>query len=88
MGAIRELAEELGIRADSEELHQVYQDASQFALGTAWILKRDVDAGEISIQADEVTDIQWASQNVIRQMVSQGSFYDYGDVYFRHVFEE
>ncbi len=87
MGAMRELAEELGIRAVPDELRLVYQDRSQYALGTAWLLERDVTANELSIQVEEVSEIRWATQDVIRQMVAQGMFYDYGDEYFRHVFE-
>ncbi len=87
MGAMRELAEKLGIRAVPDELRLVYQDRSQYALGTAWLLERDVTANELSIQVEEVSEIRWATQDVIRQMVAEGMFYDYGDEYFRHVFE-
>ncbi len=88
MGALRELAEELGIRATPDELRQVYQDMSRYALGTAWLLERDVTANELSIQVEEVSEIRWATQDVIRQMVAEGMFYDYGDEYFYHVFED
>ena len=86
LGATRELAEELGIRAAPHELRQIYQDTSRYAFGTAWLLERDVAPDEICIQAEEVIETRWASQAVIRKMVEQGLFYDYGDEYFRHVF--
>jgi len=87
IGATRELAEELGIRAFPHELRKMYQDASRFALGTAWLLERDVALNEIRLQADEVAETMWADQALIRKMVEQGLFYDYGDEYFRHVFK-
>jgi hypothetical protein len=65
----------------------MYQDVSRFALGTAWLLERDVALDEIRLQADEVAETMWADQALIRKMVEQGLFYDYGDEYFRHVFE-
>ncbi|MDP9311028.1 MAG: DUF402 domain-containing protein [Chloroflexota bacterium] len=86
-GAIRELAEELGIRAAPHELRQMYQDTSQYALGTAWLLERDVADADMCIQAEEVTETMWANQALIRRMVDHGLFYDYGDAYFQHVFE-
>jgi ubiquinone/menaquinone biosynthesis C-methylase UbiE/8-oxo-dGTP pyrophosphatase MutT (NUDIX family) len=86
-GAIRELIEELGIHASEHELRQVYHDKSQYALGTAWALERVASDDEICLQADEVTETMWANQDVIRKMVDQGTFYDYGDEYFHHVFE-
>ncbi|MDP9310456.1 MAG: hypothetical protein M3R24_06130, partial [Chloroflexota bacterium] len=55
---------------------------------TAWLLERDVTANELSIQVEEVSEIRWATQDVIRQMVAEGMFYDYGDEYFYHVFED
>jgi 8-oxo-dGTP pyrophosphatase MutT (NUDIX family) len=85
-GAIREVAEELGIRASTHDVRQVYQDQSQSALGTAWLLERDVADEELCLQADEVTETRWVNQEEIRKMVDQGIFYDYGDEYFRHVF--
>jgi 8-oxo-dGTP pyrophosphatase MutT (NUDIX family) len=87
IGATRELTEELGIRATPHELRKVYQDTSRYALGTAWLLERDVADNEICIQAEEVIGTRWASEDVIRHMVDQGTFYDYGDTYFCHVFE-
>lgn len=87
IGAIRELAEELGIRAFPHELRKMYQDRSRDALGTAWLLERDVADEEICLQVEEVAEIMWADQDVIRKMVDQGLFYNYGDAYFRHVFE-
>lgn len=85
--AIRELVEEVGLRASEHELRQVYHDTSQYALGTAWVLERDATDDEMCLQADEVTETNWANQDVIRKMVDQGVFYDYGTEYFHHVFE-
>lgn len=87
MGARRELAEELGIGAFLHELKQLYQDRSRDALGTAWLLERDVAHDEICLQMEEVGEIMWADRALIRMIVEQGLFYDYGDAYFWHVFE-
>ncbi len=87
IGAVRELAEELGLPVAPHDLRQMYQDISRYALGTAWLLERDVADDAIRIQAEEVIETRWANQTVIRQMINQGLFYDYGDEYFRHVFE-
>lgn len=85
-GAIRELAEELGIKASPHELQKILQSTGSNSLGTAWLLERDIAHDKISVQKEEVSAIMWATEDVIKSMVEKGSFYDYGDEYFRHVF--
>lgn len=86
VGAVRELAEELGIRASEDELNMVLQERVSHSLGTAWLLERDVADAEIRLQEEEVSEVMWASPATIRQMVREGSFYDYGDHYFGLIF--
>ena len=85
-GALREIAEELGIRAAAYAFHVRYQDASACALGTAWELNWEHTNQHIHIQFSEVQAYMWANPTQIRQMVAEGRFYNYGDSYFRHVF--
>ncbi|MEM7116649.1 MAG: NUDIX domain-containing protein, partial [Chloroflexota bacterium] len=79
MGAVRELAEEMGITAVSTEFHQLFQYLRGRAINTAWLVEKEITLADVTLQPEEVSDVMWASANEIRQMVAAGTFYDYGD---------
>lgn len=84
--AMRELAEELGLSANTAAFALRYQDRSSFALGSAWQLAWEQTNQRMQLQHTEVQDVMWASPAQIAQMVRAGRFYDYGNSYFESIF--
>ncbi len=72
--AVREMQEEIGIRANDSELHlfATYQHKNYFL--DMFLLNRDVDISEIVLQPGETVDAKWASEETILQMIENGEF--------------
>jgi 8-oxo-dGTP pyrophosphatase MutT (NUDIX family) len=67
-GALRELREETGIRAEAGELEFLggYRVPGVFA--DVYLLRRDVELKDISLQPGETVDARWATLEEIRGM--------------------
>ena len=86
-GAVRELEEELGLIASPNELRFIGQSLQNSYVTYIWLLERDVNAHEITMQEEEVSAVIWAKEAVIRTMIADGTFLDYGPEYLGHVFQ-
>lgn len=86
VGAVRELEEEMGIMAVPDDFQQLFQSLRRHSIGTVWLVEKEIALSEITLQAEEVSAAMWASPAKIRQMIAEGSFYDYGDDYFQQLF--
>lgn len=72
--AQREVAEELGIRlggSDFTKLLSLYYDR---IIHDFYSVELDVELSELKLQAEEVMDAVWATQDEIKQMIRDGSF--------------
>ena len=69
--ALRELAEELGVTAQENELSllEVYQHKNYFM--DIYVAKKDVEASALVLQPDEVVDAKWLSHEEICQMIEE-----------------
>ena len=73
-GAVRELNEELGISASPHELQLILESIQDDSISTAWLLERDVTRAELTLQSEEVSATQWATQATIKRMIQDGTF--------------
>ncbi len=71
-GAMRELREETGIRAEPDELTLLgsYRVGSVFA--DVYLLRRDAEIGSLALQQGETVDARWVSPEVFRGMFRRG----------------
>lgn len=86
-GAVRELEEELGITALPNELRFITQSLQNSYVTYIWLLERDVKAHDITMQEEEVSAVMWAKEAVIRSMIADGTFLDYGSEYLEQIFQ-
>ena len=88
MAAIRETDEEIGLKLQPENLILKFQTSYKSAFTDIWIIKI-LDADKLIIKlSPEVKQTMWASCEMIKQMIKFGIFYDYGENYFSHIFNE
>ena len=84
--AQRELAEEMGLDVEANQLRQVGVSRSQHALGTAWLVEVEVELDQLPLQSEEVLAAAWLTTDQIRRLVEHGIFYDYGTEHFERIF--
>lgn len=84
---IREILEEIGIRADMEQAEVAFTLIRQVSICDVWLLRQDFSIEECTLQKEEVSEVKWASSHEIMEMVEQGVFhnYQYLDDLFRKV---
>ena len=80
--ARRELQEELGITTQPGEMVNIGRMRRRNSLVDLWLLKRDVDEKQLSLQTEEVAEVRWVTEQEWRVMIVNGSFHDYGRPYF------
>ena len=68
----RELFEETGIRAGEDEFELLGSDRDRNTHFDFYCLKRQTPLEEIVLLPGETDDVQWASMQQVRQMVSSG----------------
>lgn len=80
--ARRELQEELGITTQPGEMVNIGRMRRRNSFVDLWLLKRDVDEKQLSLQTEEVAEARWVTEQEWRVMIVNGSFHDYGRPYF------
>ncbi len=73
----RELWEELGLCATKEhsEMVAVFKRIDSF--NTVWLIHTDVNAEELKLQKEEVSDVRWVSVAELKEMAKNGTFHYY-----------
>ena len=83
IGAVRELAEELGIHAKPEELHDIgvhktKEDTTfynrpfrNFEVSRVFLYQEPVDIKNLTLQKEEVEAVRWMEINKLKQMVAE-----------------
>ena len=84
--AIRELHEEMGIKASEGQLKFIKRMIRKSSIIDIYAMKSRVRAGRLKLQDDEVSDAKWVTAGRLKQMVSNGEFHNYGDEYFSIVY--
>ena len=84
--ARRELAEEMGIQAEPNELRLIKQMVRKNSILNIYLLCSDVAVSDLVLQEEEVSEAKWVHRNKLRQMIKTNKFHNYGNEYFEAVF--
>lgn len=85
--AMRELREELGYHARKEEMKELACLKRSNSFCSVYAVSIDRPAEDFVLQSEEVSEVRWCSAAKISRMVGEGVLYNYGDSYFRMLFE-
>ena len=85
--ARRELREEIGYDAAAGEMEQVAYLRRTNSFCAVYSLRIDWPAERFRLQREEVSAVAWCPPARLVRMVAEGSLYNYGDAYFRMLFE-
>ncbi len=84
--AQRELREELGYDAEAGELQRIACLRRTNSFCNVFAVYLDKQPEDFVLQKEEVSAVRWCSSRRLRQMVSEGLMYNYGDAYYRMLF--
>ena len=73
----REVAEELGLKISFADERPVITSHFDDAFGDMYVMIKDVDVSELTLQESEVMDAKWATLDEILEMIDNGSFIPY-----------
>lgn len=85
--ARRELGEELGYHAGENELCLIARMRRASSFCHLYALHTDMPAEAFILQEEEVSAVRWCDKARLSRMVADNSFYNYGDAYFRQLFD-
>ncbi len=85
--SVRELREEIGYDAAVDEMEQVACLRRTNSFCGVYSLRIDWPAERFVLQREEVSAVQWCDSARLMRMVAEGMLYNYGDAYFRMLFE-
>lgn len=71
---LRELEEEIGLKAEKSELKLVKIRRYEYKFTFLYLLKRNVSIDELQLQAEEVESVQWMDIEAIEALCKQGLF--------------
>jgi len=71
-GAVRELAEETGIRAGEDELIFLHSLREGYAFHDHYLLRRDLPLDELTLQPGETVDAKWVTLAELDGMIASG----------------
>lgn len=86
VAASRELAEEMGIETEENELKLIRTMVRKNSILHIYLVCRDTPISELNLQESEVSEAKWVHRNKLRQMIKNGEFHNYGKEYFESVF--
>ncbi|MBQ6826060.1 MAG: NUDIX domain-containing protein [Clostridia bacterium] len=86
--ASRELAEELGIFSTKKTLKKAFRIKRRNSLLDVWLICTDISVDNLTLQESEVAEAKWVSLDELKEMIISGNFHNYGNEYFKRVFEK
>lgn len=84
--AVRELYEELGVKAVPEQLKFKKRFLRETSIADLWVMQANIPLTRLVLQREEVAQAKWVDAKELRFMLAQGVFFDYGKEYFDVVF--
>lgn len=84
--AIREVEEELGIRPNIENMKKKKRIFMKNSIVDIWFILQDFSLNDITFCKEEVSAVKWVDKITLKEMIKSGIFYDYGEEYFRYIF--
>ena len=85
--AMRELKEEIGYDALPEEMHQIACLKRTNSFCCVFCIQIDWPISSFSLQKEEVSAVAWCDKAKITRMLSDNMLYNYGDAYYRMLFD-
>ena len=82
-GALREVHEELGISVSKDEIEYFISFKREKGFVDVWLIQKDIDISDITIQEEEVADVKWASLKEIKQLIDDDLFVHSVNLYFK-----
>ena len=86
--ANRELYEELGIPSNKETLKRLTRINRRNSLLDVWFINTDIEINKLRLQKSEVAEAKWVSRQVLKTMIKNGEFHNYGSEYFDALFSK
>lgn len=86
--ARRELFEELGIKSDPNSLKKLARIKRRNSLLDVWAIVCDIPENELVLQRSEVAQAKWVTEKELRKMIEEGKFHNYGNEYFKSIFQK
>lgn len=83
--AIRELKEELGFKPKSQNMKKLKRLQRKDNFTDIWILEQDISLKDVNHSKKEVSKVKFVNISELKKMIEQNKFYDYGDEYFRYI---
>ncbi len=75
--AERELLEEIGLKIDFKNIRPHITVNFSEGFDDYYLIEKDVDINELSLQYEEVQNVKWASKEDILSMIDDGQFIPY-----------
>lgn len=85
--AERELFEEIGLRADFKNIRPHITINFNDGFDDYYLIEREVDINELSLQYEEVQKVKWASREDIFSMIESGEFIPYYQSFIQLLFD-
>lgn len=82
----RELAEELGINIDMSEERPFCTVNFKEGFDDVYLMRANVDTDSLELQEDEVSEVRWASEAEVMDMIGCGEFIPYHEGYIHLLF--
>ncbi|HYK73867.1 MAG TPA: NUDIX domain-containing protein [Pseudoneobacillus sp.] len=73
----RELYEEIGLIADNSKAEIAFSLKRENNFCDVWLIKQDFDINQCKLQVEEVSEVKWATVQVIRKLIAKGKFNTY-----------
>lgn len=80
--AIRELAEEMGIRVTRRRMVLVKRQLRKYSINDIYAVRCNIPADCCILQEDEVAEVKWVTKDELKSMIENGEFHNYGKNYF------
>lgn len=80
--AKRELAEEMSIEKEEDELQLVKRLVRRNSLLDIYIAHTGAHVSDLTLQAEEVAEARWVSSDDLCRLIESGKFHNYGKEYF------
>lgn len=91
IGAIREVEEEIGIKLTVEDLNLLFvrePSKNHCSFSDIYLVEKDIKLEDCILDKEEVEKVAYFTRDEIYEMVNNNTFWDYGNEYFKKVFEE
>lgn len=85
--ALREVREEIGVEAVPSQMRLLARLKRTDSFCCVYRLRCNKDAADFVLQQEEVSRVCWATREQIEAMCAQGTFYNYGEAYFKQIWE-